>query len=73
MKKSGTWRPQLELYKKQVGELHQRLAEEAKNTDRQAFENKKILEKMEALTQEKDVGYGGGVGDDEREGECQWW
>ncbi|KAK3861866.1 hypothetical protein Pcinc_032218 [Petrolisthes cinctipes] len=54
VKKSGTWRPQLELYKKQVGELHQRLAEEAKNTDRQAFENKKLAEKMEALTQEKD-------------------
>lgn len=54
VKKSGTWRPQLEMYKKQVGELHQKLAEEAKKTDRQVFENKKLAEKMEALVQERD-------------------
>ncbi|XP_066966907.1 protein Hook homolog 3 isoform X1 [Macrobrachium rosenbergii] len=54
VKKSGTWRPQLELYKKQVAELHQKLAEEAKKTDRQIFENKKLAEKMEAIIQEKD-------------------
>lgn len=55
MKKSGTWRPQLDLYKKQVGELHQKLADETKKTDRQVFENKKIVEKFEALKQEKEV------------------
>lgn len=55
VKKSGTWRPQLDMYKKQNAELHQKLAEEAKNTDRQVFENKKLIEKMEALMQEKDV------------------
>lgn len=55
VKKSGTWRPQLDLYKKQVAELHQKLADEAKKTDRQIFENKKLAEKMEAITQEKDV------------------
>ncbi|XP_042238119.1 protein Hook homolog 3-like isoform X1 [Homarus americanus] len=54
VKKSGTWRPQLDLYKKQVGELHQKLADEAKKTDRQIFENKKLIEKMEAIMQEKD-------------------
>ncbi|MCL4126872.1 UNVERIFIED_CONTAM: hypothetical protein GTU68_032714, partial [Idotea baltica] len=54
VKKSGTWRPQLDLYKKQVSELHQKLAEEAKKTDRQIFENKKLMEKLEALTQEKE-------------------
>ncbi|XP_042885103.1 protein Hook homolog 3-like isoform X1 [Penaeus japonicus] len=54
VKKSGTWRPQLDLYKKQVAELHQKLADEAKKTDRQIFENKKLAEKMEAITQEKD-------------------
>lgn len=54
VKKSGTWRPQLDMYKKQVGELHQRVAEEAKKTDRQVFENKKMAEKMEALVQERD-------------------
>lgn len=54
VKKSGTWRPQLDMYKKQVGELHQRVAEEAKKTDRQIFENKKLAEKMEALVQERD-------------------
>lgn len=54
LKKSGTWRPQLDMYKKQVAELHQKLAEEAKKTDRQIFENKKLAEKMEALVQERD-------------------
>lgn len=54
VKKSGTWRPQLDLYKKQVADLHQKLAEEAKKTDRQIFENKKLMEKMEAILQEKD-------------------
>lgn len=54
VKKSGTWRPQLELYKKQVAELHQKLAEEAKKTDRQIFENKKLAEKMETIILEKD-------------------
>lgn len=43
------------MYKKQNAELHQKLAEEAKNTDRQMFENKKLVEKMEAIMQEKDV------------------
>lgn len=43
------------MYKKQVAELHQKLAEEAKKTDRQIFENKKLAEKMEALVQERDV------------------
>lgn len=57
VKKSGTWRPQLDMYKKQNAELHQKLAEEAKKTDRQVFENKKLIEKMEALMQEKDVSY----------------
>ncbi|XP_071514188.1 protein Hook homolog 3 isoform X2 [Panulirus ornatus] len=54
VKKSGTWRPQLDLYKKQVAEMHQKLADEAKKTDRQVFENKKLTEKMEAVMQEKD-------------------
>ncbi|XP_076035650.1 hook microtubule tethering protein isoform X2 [Oratosquilla oratoria] len=54
VKKSGTWRPQLDLYKKQLAELHQKLADEAKKTDRHAFENKKLQEKMDALLQEKE-------------------
>ncbi|KAB7508166.1 Protein Hook-like protein 3 [Armadillidium nasatum] len=54
VKKSGTWRPQLDLYKKQVSDLHQKLNDESKKTDRQIFENKKLIEKLEAVTQEKE-------------------
>ncbi|CAL4137912.1 unnamed protein product, partial [Meganyctiphanes norvegica] len=54
VKKSGTWRPQLDLYKKQVADMHQKLSEEAKKTDRQVFENKKLVEKMEAGSQERE-------------------
>ncbi|CAL4139175.1 unnamed protein product, partial [Meganyctiphanes norvegica] len=54
VKKSGTWRPQLDLYKKQVADMHQKLSEEAKKIDRQVFENKKLVEKMESATQEKE-------------------
>lgn len=54
MKKSGTWRPQLDLYKKQVADMHQKLSEEAKKTDRQVFENKKLIEKMGAASQERE-------------------
>ena len=55
VKKSGTWRPQLDMYKKQVAELHQKLAEESKSADRRNFDNKKLNVKIEALMQEKEV------------------
>ncbi|PSN52024.1 Protein Hook 3 [Blattella germanica] len=54
LKKSGTWRPQLELYKKQIAELHQRLNEETKRADKSDFECKKIEEKLTAAQREKE-------------------
>ena len=55
MKKNDSWRPQLELFKKQVGDLRQQLADETKKADRLAFDGKKLTEKVEAITVEKDV------------------
>lgn len=54
VKKNGTWKPQVEIYKKQVAELHQKLGEETKRADKFEFEVKKIQEKMLALTREKE-------------------
>jgi hypothetical protein len=55
LKKSGTWKPQLELYKKQICELHQRLNEETKKADKSDFECRKMQEKLNAIQREKDV------------------
>lgn len=54
VKKSGTWRPQLEQYKKQVAELHTQLSEETKRADRAAFESRKAAEKLSAAQREKE-------------------
>ncbi|KAJ9584697.1 hypothetical protein L9F63_020958, partial [Diploptera punctata] len=54
LKKSGTWKPQLELYKKQIAELHQRLNEETKKADKAEFEYKMMTEKFNALQREKE-------------------
>ncbi|XP_069694315.1 protein Hook homolog 3-like [Periplaneta americana] len=54
LKKSGTWKPQLEMYKKQIAELHQRLNEETKRADKSDFECKKMQEKLNALQREKE-------------------
>lgn len=54
LKKSGTWRPQLELYKKQISELHQRLNEETKKYDKSDFECRKMQEKLNAIQSEKE-------------------
>lgn len=56
LKKSGTWKPQLELYKKQIAELHQRLSEETKRADKNDFECKNMQEKLSAVQREKEVG-----------------
>jgi len=59
LKKSGTWKPQLELYKKQISELHQTLNEETKKADKSDFECRKMQEKLNAIQREKEVsGYG---------------
>jgi len=54
LKKSGTWKPQLELYKKQISELHQRLNEETKKADKSDFECRKMQEKLNAIQREKE-------------------
>lgn len=54
LKKSGTWKPQLELYKKQISELLQRLNEETKKADKSDFECRKLQEKLNAIQREKE-------------------
>ncbi|KAF4533458.1 hypothetical protein B566_EDAN001185 [Ephemera danica] len=54
IKKSGTFKPQVEMYKKQVSELHQKLSDETKRADKVDFENRKLQEKFQALTREKE-------------------
>jgi hypothetical protein len=59
LKKSGTRKPQLDMYKKEISELHQRLNEETKKADKSDFECKKTQEKLNAIQAEKEVsGYG---------------
>jgi len=45
---------QVEVYKKQVGELNAKLSSEAERADRIAFDNAKLMEKLEALSVERD-------------------
>nr|CAD7587699.1 unnamed protein product [Timema genevievae] len=54
IKKSGSWKPQLEMYRKQNMELHQKLNEEKKRADKIEFESKKLLEKLDSLQIEKE-------------------
>lgn len=54
VKKTGNWRPQIDAYKKQIAELHNKAEKETKRADRLDFETKKLLEKLEALSVERD-------------------
>ena len=54
VKKTGNWRPQVETYKKQIAELRAKIDSETKKSDRLEFDNKKLLEKVEALSVERD-------------------
>ncbi|TFK10141.1 glycine receptor subunit alpha-1 [Platysternon megacephalum] len=54
LKKANAARAQLETYKRQVQELHNRLSEESKRADTLAFELKRLEEKHEALFKEKE-------------------
>jgi HOOK protein coiled-coil region len=45
---------QVEVYKKQVMELNAKLSSEAERADRIAFDNSKLMEKLEALSVERD-------------------
>ncbi|PKU35691.1 hypothetical protein llap_14006 [Limosa lapponica baueri] len=55
LKKANAARAQLETYKRQVQELHNKLSEESKRADKLAFEMKRLEEKHEALIKEKEV------------------
>ncbi|XP_071442587.1 protein Hook homolog 3-like [Hetaerina americana] len=54
LKKSGSWKPQVEIYKKKTAELQQKLSEESKKADKAEFENKKLQEKLQYLSREKE-------------------
>ncbi|KAF4797240.1 Protein Hook 1 [Turdus rufiventris] len=54
LKKANAARAQLETYKRQVQELHNKLSEESKRADKLAFEMKRLEEKYEALMKEKE-------------------
>uniref|UniRef100_A0A1B6DZC8 Protein hook n=2 Tax=Clastoptera arizonana TaxID=38151 RepID=A0A1B6DZC8_9HEMI len=54
LKKSSTWKTQVDVYKKQVAELHQKFNEETKTVDKLEFENKKLQEQLKALKREKE-------------------
>ncbi|KAM6077461.1 protein Hook homolog 1 [Theristicus caerulescens] len=54
LKKANAARAQLETYKRQVQELHNKLSEESKRADKLAFEMKRLEEKHEALIKEKE-------------------
>lgn len=55
IKKASVWRSQLEMYKKQVTELHHTLNDETNKIDELEFETKKLLENLNTLQKEKDV------------------
>ncbi|XP_077441034.1 protein Hook homolog 1 isoform X2 [Vanacampus margaritifer] len=54
LRKANAARAQLETYKRQVQELHRKLSDETRRADNQAFEMKKLEEKHELVTKEKE-------------------
>ncbi len=54
IKKAGNWRPQMDKYKKQVNDLQEKLDTETKKADKSEFESKRLLEKLEAISVERD-------------------
>ncbi|XP_015677110.1 protein Hook homolog 1 [Protobothrops mucrosquamatus] len=54
LKKANAARAQLETYKRQIQELHNKLSEESKRADVLAFEMKQLEEKHETLIKEKE-------------------
>jgi hypothetical protein len=57
LKKLGPWKSQLEAQKKQITEVQSELEEERRRADKFELQFKNMLERNEALTQEKEVGY----------------
>ncbi|GAB6028871.1 Protein Hook 3, variant 3 [Chamberlinius hualienensis] len=53
LKRNATMKTQLEMYKKQVQELHTKLSEETKRADKNEFEKKKLQEKLASTEREK--------------------
>ncbi|XP_039590390.1 protein Hook homolog 1 [Polypterus senegalus] len=54
LRKANATRAQLETYKRQVQELHKKLADESRRADNVAFEKKQFEEKNEALLKERE-------------------
>lgn len=55
LKKSSAWKTQVEVYKKQIAELHSKYNEETKRADKCEFDYKKANEQLKAVTREKEV------------------
>jgi len=49
VKKTGNWKPQVDVFKKQISEYHTKLETETKRADKLEFETKKLLEQLEAV------------------------
>uniref|UniRef100_A0A3Q3DLA0 Hook microtubule-tethering protein 1 n=1 Tax=Hippocampus comes TaxID=109280 RepID=A0A3Q3DLA0_HIPCM len=54
LRKANAARAQLETYKRQVQELHRKLSDETRRADTQSFELKKLEEKHELVSKEKE-------------------
>jgi len=54
LKKNGTWKPQVDMFKKRCADLQTQLTEETKRADRAEFECNKVTEKLSAVQREKD-------------------
>ncbi|XP_078471419.1 protein Hook homolog 3-like isoform X2 [Lampetra planeri] len=54
LRRANAARAQLHAYKQQVQELHARLSEESRRADRLEFEHKRLQERSDALTKEKE-------------------
>lgn len=57
LKKLGPWKSQLEAQKKQIAEVQSELEEERRRADKFELQFKNMIERNEALTQEKEVKY----------------
>ena len=57
MRKAGAVKQQLDVYKRQVLEVQNKLTDETKRADKYEFESKRSTDKIAALQREKEVGY----------------
>ncbi|XP_064625842.1 protein Hook homolog 3-like [Lineus longissimus] len=54
VRKGGSWKAQVDIYKKQVQELQTKSSEETKRADKSEFENKRLQEKITSLQRERE-------------------